>query len=286
MWVVGAPEVRLADRLTVSDVSQLPDDGPAVSMVMAVANVWLLGTLCQQRGLRTNFVAEEGWDLVGGPGGRVFKRNSKLARGLGPAGRRPTGPRPRRRRRAPTATGRGGRRGRLDPPLRLVGDEIANVAPLPKLPDLGTDACGFGMQLVLALQSFAQARRRWGADGARALMDNMPAELLLGGFTDTDALGRYSALVGDVELTRATTSYDQATGRMTSSSEQLADRKVMRAGEARQIPDGHALLIYRNRGAVLLRMTPWYERPDAKTLTADRDTVEARRLANAAAARS
>lgn len=78
-----SPEVRLADRLTVFDVSQLPDEGPAVSMVMAVANVWLLGTLRQQRGLRTNFVAEEGWDLVGGPGGRVFKRNSKLARGLG-----------------------------------------------------------------------------------------------------------------------------------------------------------------------------------------------------------
>ncbi|NNH21739.1 hypothetical protein HLB09_01270 [Pseudokineococcus marinus] len=78
-----SPEVRLADRLTVFDVSQLPDEGPAVSMVMAVANVWLLGTLRQQRGLRTNFVAEEGWDLVGGPGGRVFRRNSKLARGLG-----------------------------------------------------------------------------------------------------------------------------------------------------------------------------------------------------------
>lgn len=76
-------DVRLAERLTVFDVSQLPDDSPAVSMVMAVANVWLLGTLRHHRGLRTNFIAEEGWDLVGGPGGRVFQRNSKLARGLG-----------------------------------------------------------------------------------------------------------------------------------------------------------------------------------------------------------
>jgi hypothetical protein len=75
--------VDLAERLTVFDVSQLPTEGPAVSMVMAVANVWLLGTLRRRRGLRTNFVAEEGWDLVGGPGGRVFQRNSKLARALG-----------------------------------------------------------------------------------------------------------------------------------------------------------------------------------------------------------
>ncbi len=76
-------EVRLADKLTVFDVSQLPDDGPAVSMVMTVANVWLLGTLRNQRGLRTNFIAEEGWNLVGGPGGRVFQSNAKLSRGLG-----------------------------------------------------------------------------------------------------------------------------------------------------------------------------------------------------------
>lgn len=75
--------VNLADRLTVFDVSQLPDEGPALAMVMAVANVWLMGTLRRRRGLRTNFVAEEGWSLVGGPGGRVLQRNVKLARGLG-----------------------------------------------------------------------------------------------------------------------------------------------------------------------------------------------------------
>jgi len=168
--------------------------------------------------------------------------------------------------------------GRLDPPLRLDGDEIGNVAPLPKLPDLGTDARGFGMQLVLALQSLSQAKRRWGADGAATLLDNMNAEIVLGGLTDTTALNRYSALVGEVELTRSTTSYDPQTGRATSGSEQLHDRKVMRADEARQIPDGHGLLIYRNRAAVLLRMTPWYERSDGKQLNADRARVEATRL--------
>lgn len=175
--------------------------------------------------------------------------------------------------------------GRIDPPLRLVGDEIANVAPLPKLPDLGTDARGFGMQLVLALQSLAQARRRWGADGAHTLLDNMPAEILLGGLTDTDALNRYATLVGDVELTRSTTSYDPATGRATNASEQLTDRKVLRADEARQIPDGHGLLIYRNRGAVLLRMTPWYERAGGKALNAQRGAVEGRRITGAGSVR-
>lgn len=171
--------------------------------------------------------------------------------------------------------------GRLDPPLRIVGDEIANVAPLPNLPDLGTDARGFGMQLILAVQSIGQVRRRWGTNGANALIDNMAAELALGGLTDTEALGRYAALVGEVELTRSTTSYDTATGRATSTNEQTTSRKALRPEEARQIPDGHALLIYRNQPPILLRMTPWYARPDGKQLTVERDATQARRLAPA-----
>lgn len=75
--------VKLSDQLTVFDVSQLPEDGPSVSMVVSTVNVWLLGTLRRQRGFQTNFLAEEGWHLLGGPGGKVLKSNSKLSRGLG-----------------------------------------------------------------------------------------------------------------------------------------------------------------------------------------------------------
>jgi hypothetical protein len=52
-------------------------------MVMAVANVWLLGTLRNQRNDQTNFIAEEGWSLSQGGTGRLMRSNSKLARGLG-----------------------------------------------------------------------------------------------------------------------------------------------------------------------------------------------------------
>lgn len=111
----------------------------------------------------------------------------------------------------------------------------------------------------------------------------MSAEILLGGITDTDTLNRYATLVGEVELSRFTTSYDPQTGRATNSSQQVSDRKVMRADEARTIPDGHGLLLYRNRASVLLKMTPWYARADAKTLTASRSRTEGRRLAGSTA---
>ena len=168
--------------------------------------------------------------------------------------------------------------GRLDPPIRLVGDEIANVAPLPKLPDLGTDARGFGLQLVLAIQSLPQAERRWGAPGAKALLDTMNAEIVLGGLSDPATLNRYSDLVGQVDLHRASANYDPYTGHATSAGEQATETKALRADEIRRIPDGHGLLFYRNQPPVLLRMTPWFAGPDGPTLRAQATETEARRL--------
>ena len=75
--------VVLHPKLTTFDISALPEDGPATSMVMVVANAWLMGMLTGHRGLRTNFIAEEGWHLLGGPGGKVIRSKSKLSRGLG-----------------------------------------------------------------------------------------------------------------------------------------------------------------------------------------------------------
>ena len=75
--------VRLQPKLTTFDISALPEDGPATSMVMLVANAWLTGLLTRDRGWLTNFVAEEGWHLLGGPGGKVIRSKSKLSRGLG-----------------------------------------------------------------------------------------------------------------------------------------------------------------------------------------------------------
>lgn len=75
--------VVLHPKLTTFDISALPEDGPATSMVMLVANAWLTGILTRTPGLRTNFIAEEGWHLLSGPGGKVIRSKSKLSRGLG-----------------------------------------------------------------------------------------------------------------------------------------------------------------------------------------------------------
>ncbi|MFF2368182.1 type VI secretion protein [Streptomyces sp. NPDC058122] len=51
--------------------------------------------------------------------------------------------------------------GRLDPPLTLVLDDIAAVAPLPQLPDLLTTGPARGLPTLALLRSHEQLRSRW-----------------------------------------------------------------------------------------------------------------------------
>ncbi|WP_316749929.1 type VI secretion protein [Streptomyces herbicida] len=51
--------------------------------------------------------------------------------------------------------------GRLDPPLTLVLDDIAAVAPLPQLPELLTGGADRGLPALALLRSREQGRARW-----------------------------------------------------------------------------------------------------------------------------
>lgn len=67
------------------DISSLPVEGPALRIVMTVINTWQTNMLAQrsQQLMQTVNVVEEGWHVAQGALGRVFQRNTKLARGLG-----------------------------------------------------------------------------------------------------------------------------------------------------------------------------------------------------------
>ncbi|MEY9992470.1 hypothetical protein ABIE67_004502 [Streptomyces sp. V4I8] len=54
--------------------------------------------------------------------------------------------------------------GRLDPPLTLVLDDVAAVAPLPQLPELLATGADRGMPALALLRSREQARSRWPHD--------------------------------------------------------------------------------------------------------------------------
>ena len=75
-------QVDLTGKLTAFDISQLPEDGPAVPAVMAIGHMWLLGRLRDDRGWATNCIYEEGWHIAAGPSAALARSNQKLSRGL------------------------------------------------------------------------------------------------------------------------------------------------------------------------------------------------------------
>jgi hypothetical protein len=172
------------------------------------------------------------------------------------------------------------RTGRLTVPLRLVLDEVANIAPLPELPDVATDIRAYGIQTVYVLQSHAQVEEKWGRVRARMLIDNAPAVLVLGGLKDDDALERFSRLAGQVEVQELATSYDQGAARR-SVSQSIRERRVLRSEEIRMLAPGTGLLLYTAMPAALVRLTDWTDRADADQLHAGRRDTIAYRLEDA-----
>lgn len=75
--------VQLNGKVTSFDVSQLPETGPVIPMVMGLSNLWLLGRVRRDRGMRTNVIIEEAGHILGGPMAVQQRSNIKLSRGLG-----------------------------------------------------------------------------------------------------------------------------------------------------------------------------------------------------------
>ena len=69
------------------------------------------------------------------------------------------------------------------------------------------------------------------------------------------------ALVGDTDVTEISATLDSA-NTATGNTVTTAERTALRAEEIRLIPDGQALVIYRNAPAMLVTLIPWTHRPD------------------------
>ncbi len=85
------------------------------------------------------------------------------------------------------------------PPLTLVLDEVANIAPLPDLPALVSEGGSQGVLTLACLQDLSQARARWGpaADGFLSLFGT---KLVLPGIGDLSTLELVSRLGGEIDV--------------------------------------------------------------------------------------
>jgi type IV secretion system protein VirD4 len=171
--------------------------------------------------------------------------------------------------------------GRLDPPLGLFLDEVANVVPLPNLPDLMSYAGGSGIFVVAVLQSMAAAEERWGREGAAKIWGASTVKIALGGLSGEE-LADLSELAG-IYRELLTTHQRGSTGHTIQSTYQ--DRKTITADQIRTLSEHErqALVIHATTPAVLVRLVRHYEGPDAKayadSVTASTALIEAARKA-------
>lgn len=170
--------------------------------------------------------------------------------------------------------------GRLDPPLMLALDEVANIVPLPQLPALMSFAGGTGLFVVAVLQSMAQARNRWGHDAAAMLWGAATVKLILGGLAGED-LEEISRLAGEYRETVITWQHGQA-GHSLSSA--LQDRKTLNPAQVRTLDAARreALVIHATTPAVKVRLTRHYEGQDREVFASS--VRQARRIARLDAA--
>jgi type IV secretory pathway TraG/TraD family ATPase VirD4 len=148
--------------------------------------------------------------------------------------------------------------GRVDPPLALILDEVANVAPLPVLPALMSYAAGSGIFVVAVLQDIAQARHRWGRDGADMLWGAATTKIALGGLSG-DELTDFSKLAGEYRETVHTWTHSEHHG--TTMQASLTDRKTLAPDRVRTLSeaDREALVVHATTPALLVRMARHYE---------------------------
>lgn len=163
--------------------------------------------------------------------------------------------------------------GRLDPPMSLILDEIANLAPWPGLPVALSDGGGIGISTLVVLQSLSQARTGWSIDEAATIWDSAIIKVIFGGGSDERDLRSLAGLLGERSLILNTRSWSSQ-GRQ--DGEQIRESPVIRLDEIRRLPTGTALMLGRRTRPILLDLREWHKRKDAAEL--GRSKVELERV--------
>jgi len=148
------------------------------------------------------------------------------------------------------------RGGTIDPPLLIVLDEAANIAPLRDLDAIASTAAGHGIQLVTVWQDLAQLRARYG-ERASTVVNNHRAKLVLSGISDPATLEYASRLIGEADVPDQTFTIDPTGARSTTRAQR--ERRLAPDAELRRIRPGEGVLVYGHLPPVRIRLRPWFE---------------------------
>jgi type IV secretion system protein VirD4 len=148
---------------------------------------------------------------------------------------------------------------RLDPPLLMGLDEVAQICPVP-LPVWMADSAGKGILVVAVCHGLAQLQARWDKPGAQAIWDTAGIKVILGGVTDADTLEGLSRLCGEVALrTHSRTRFEDGRRGRTVSYRYV---RVLPPELLRTLPEWRALVLRTNLSPVIVRLRMAWRRWD------------------------
>ncbi len=144
----------------------------------------------------------------------------------------------------------------LSPPLLIVLDEAANIAPLSDLGTILSTAAGHGIQLVTVWQDLAQIETRYGR-GWPTIVNNHRAKVLCPGIADPLTLDHVSSLIGEDERTDSSTTISDDGRRSRTESASL--RRIAPSSMLRRLPPGEAAVVYGGLPPARVALRPYFE---------------------------
>ena len=169
--------------------------------------------------------------------------------------------------------------GRLDPPLVLVLDEVANICRIPDLPEQYSHLGSRSVVPIAILQSYAQGERVWGKAGMRELWGAATIKLIGSGADDQSFAEEISRLVGEHDVDVLSYTHQRGSSRTGSSSgsSSVSTRKerIITAAQIRAMPKTQAILLATGQKAAMIGLSRWFDTPDATRITAALDTATA-----------
>jgi type IV secretory pathway TraG/TraD family ATPase VirD4 len=150
--------------------------------------------------------------------------------------------------------------GALERPLLLALDEVANISPLPSLPQIASEGGGRNIVLLAAVQDLSQVRERWSADVASGLLTLAGAKLVLPALGDTDTLERIEKLCGKAWVVHESVTSGSALSRTSNWSRHrgLVEEAAHPAASIRALQPGTGLAVVGGAQPVVVDLAMHY----------------------------
>ncbi len=153
--------------------------------------------------------------------------------------------------------------GRLDPPLSMFLDEVANTTPVP-LDQWAADSRGWGITVFALAQDLAQLQTRWGRSRAQTIFSNLPTKVILPGVSVKEDLEALAYLGGHRTVRQTSEHHGDDKARPRSRTVSHSREPVITGHMIYGLPRWHAYILGLGTRPAVVRFQPGHRRARAE----------------------